>query len=373
VNRLVLVLITAVVAGGFLVQTTSSAPQTPVSGSANAPAGTPPSSPSQVSLADASPIVLVVRTNGDLDERVSVLVKNEETSDRNGYLTVFLADSGVPGENTWVTADSGLSPRLLTPGITSLSLRLLGKRIPDAHVLSGFVVLRIDTAKGSKASTLYRPLRIVTRHVPPDAQDKTILYGFLAAIITVVISTKHFYSGSQYVKELHATWTANDSWATNFTVLGALVGTLMSVATPAVTLHTMTRAEYAALAALLALIVALAPAVFKFLGGVVADGWGSRLSFIISSVFTLTAAYGQTYLLFVLLNDIRGGGGIGSFAYWLTLALLSVLGVTLLLFAIASLLRATKPDTILETRVDGANLQRESARKTTVPTVQHLL
>jgi hypothetical protein len=149
----------------------------------------------------------------------------------------------------------------------------------------------------------------------------------------------------------------------------------MTVATSAIVLGTMTRAEYAALSALLAFVVALTPALFAFLKGVMTTGRGSRWAFVIASMFTLMAAFGQTYLLVVLLTDIMHGGGLNAIAYGATVVLMTLLALALAAFAIASLRRATAPEQEIGPRAGASNVMPSAtpAASAALPTVQPLL
>lgn len=137
-------------------------------------------------------------------------------------------------------------------------------------------------------------------------------------------------------------WDFSKSWASNVTVIGALLGTILSAGVlPEVT--TTPKATYAGLNLLFAVVIVVAPFLYRATQSVVAvhqttaetepQYQGYVWSFLVSSALTLWAVVGELATIGLLFDEIRTGRSMPSAAVWTMGALLAISGVLLLRMA----------------------------------------
>jgi hypothetical protein len=137
-----------------------------------------------------------------------------------------------------------------------------------------------------------------------------------------------------------ANWNYSTSWASTFTLVGALLGTILaqSGVVPEPT-HYLPRAAYAGLNVVFAMVTVLAPFLYTALSRVEHPHSRTGLrrpqyqgfvwSFLLATALTLWAVLGELITVSVLLSEIGAGGAL-PFATVVLFALLLVLGVVLL-------------------------------------------
>jgi hypothetical protein len=113
-----------------------------------------------------------------------------------------------------------------------------------------------------------------------------------------------------------AKWDFSESWATNLTLVGALLATVLadSALIPSPTVY-LEKETYGTLNALFAFTTVLAPLLYVCLGK--AGSQGSHAGFVAASLLTLWAVLGQLFTLGVLLCEINGSGKFPPGGEWL--------------------------------------------------------
>ena len=124
-------------------------------------------------------------------------------------------------------------------------------------------------------------------------------------------------------------WDFTTSWASSFTVVGALLGTVLlnSGAVPADTEH-MPVAAYAGLNLFFGVMMVLAPLFYVALQKAPSNPEntfrGSVRAFLFSSSLMLWAVLGELSTLLLLLDDIRREDGLSKFGFWLLVGALVI-------------------------------------------------
>jgi hypothetical protein len=120
-------------------------------------------------------------------------------------------------------------------------------------------------------------------------------------------------------------WDFSKSWASNITVVGALLGTILSAgALPDTT--TISKATYAGLNLFFGVLILIAPFLYTATQGVVPvhkrgtekepQYQGYVLAFLVSSAITLWAVVGELVTVLLLFREIRTGNSIPAAAVW---------------------------------------------------------
>ena len=177
-------------------------------------------------------------------------------------------------------------------------------------------------------------------------EDWLIFGSFAGSFTLVAVRTLTLMKGGQHLRTLGpATWDYSSSWASTFTLVGALLGTVLaqSGVLPQPTRYLSSRASYAGLNVAFVIITVLAPLVYTALSsgeppqrgmGVGRPHYqGFVWGFLLATVLTLWGSLGQVVTVIFLLREIAASDGLSSSA---TIALDGLLGMSILLFCVYS-------------------------------------
>jgi heme/copper-type cytochrome/quinol oxidase subunit 2 len=139
-----------------------------------------------------------------------------------------------------------------------------------------------------------------------------------------------------------ANWDFSKSWASNITVVGALLGTILSAGVlPDAT--TVSKATYAGLNLFFGVLILIAPLVYTSTQNAVlvhrrspekeAQYQGYVVAFLVSSAITLWAVVGELVTVLLLFREIRTGNSIPEAAVWVMGAIVVVACALISLYA----------------------------------------
>jgi hypothetical protein len=139
-----------------------------------------------------------------------------------------------------------------------------------------------------------------------------------------------------------ANWDFSKSWASNITVVGALLGTILAAGVlPDET--AVSKATYAGLNLFFGVLILVAPLVYTATQAAVpvhkrtaikeAQYQGSVRWFVVASGLTLGAVLGELATIFLLFREIRTANSMPEAAIWFLAVLMTVAGLLLVLYA----------------------------------------
>jgi hypothetical protein len=211
--------------------------------------------------------------------------------------------------------------------------------------LSGFLIAEISQ-NASPKSVISKPIRLVPP-VKPALSPYLFWAPFglaLACMLLALVSVWHFGLRSRMG---HATWDFSQSWATNLTVAGAVVTTLLGFSGLPEYGEFMSKNSYLSLGLLFGVLVTLAPSVYNFTRRPVSvpipdpddatNTTGSRLEghvfgFLLASFLTLWGVLGQLATIALLLSELVRSGPLPSSMGWAFHGVIAVLALSLLVY-----------------------------------------
>lgn len=214
----------------------------------------------------------------------------------------------------------------------------------------GQLLLTFDGAPGGKVVTKLIALHLVMTSPAASAQMTlvTLALAFLAVVIAFARRKNRDTTLSSPMGPAH--WDFKATWASNITVFGTIVTSVLSfTALPADTRY-LTHAQYLSMSLLWTLVIALAPAVYSFLrtpaiqpvpeaaASAAPDYDGYVGGFLIAALFTLWAVFGQLATLGYLVVELGGVHLIPPLALWSFEALLGFVALGLLVYGYRSVI-----------------------------------
>jgi hypothetical protein len=167
-----------------------------------------------------------------------------------------------------------------------------------------------------------------------------ILAPFGAAAIVVAVGWrrhKQTHGESKLSDALgDATWDFQKSWASNLTVVGGILGAIVSSGA----LPEAKSATFAGLSLFFAVLALVAPFVYAATRRPVGTPpiyEGRVWSYLLSSTFTLWATFGQLATSYVLFRELRTAASLPDFAPWLLLAVTAASAALLVVYATNSI------------------------------------
>jgi hypothetical protein len=163
----------------------------------------------------------------------------------------------------------------------------------------------------------------VDRAKPGDWWFWVLFEPLLAAIVVAVVG---WWGSGKALSDpfANAKWDFDKSWASNFSIAGGILAAI--VASGALPVGFTKSATFAGLSLLFAVLALLAPFVY---GATRSGGHGFVWSFLLSSVFTLWAAFGQLTTAYLLFHDLRTTASLPGFVTALFLGI--AIGAAILL------------------------------------------
>jgi len=130
-------------------------------------------------------------------------------------------------------------------------------------------------------------------------------------------------------------WDFTASWASNFTVVGAVLGTILGAGVLPDQTHLFPKGSYAALNLLFGVITVLAP--IAYLASQTPDAPSNQLrgyvwSFLLTTLITLWAVLGELATIAFLLYEIRNGGSLPSSVTYLFAGVMLVAALLMLVY-----------------------------------------
>lgn len=170
-------------------------------------------------------------------------------------------------------------------------------------------------------------------------------------------------------------WEFKSSWASNITIFGALIGTALSFGALPTETRYMSKPMYESINFFWTILITLAPAIYSFFredarneGGDEADPLkqgaqayhGFVYGFLLSTLFTMLAVYGQLCSLGLLMFELGATHVIPGMALAVLVVLLSVIGIGLGQFAFATVRSTIETQRIAKHRHRTRAAQQES-------------
>lgn len=299
-----------------------------------APPATQLASPALVDVVDdGKPIDLWLAQQGDSlvgDIGISFINRGDQPTTVVAYIVASTA--GASPAITVKAIPEALPPR--RPLTTRLSVSIAGSDLPA----SASLVLRADA--GAQSTFLS------TRPIHAAFKDSLVLrLGLIAisvlAIVTMLVGFCSRRDKDKIKWDSHMggpEWDFKSSWASNITIIGAVITTVLSFSgLPDVTKH-LSRATYESISLLWTLVITLSPAIYNFLRRQTLDlnatlqanaspiYHGLVIGFLLASGFTLWAVFGQLGTLAFLLDELRPVHllpDLGVYLFWVLLFAIS--------------------------------------------------
>ncbi len=244
--------------------------------------------------------------------------------------------------NGAVTNIGPLTPQPPTAQSFRVTIFTLNLPTTTKQPLSGHL-----TINGVNSTVLpgVRKLSISPAFVPPpyvtNVKPKDVLIWVVALGIAslLVVGAKFWPPGLKLGKVMKGppNWDTKGSWATNLTAVGAVLNLVSAENILPETTKYLTSAQYSALALLFSALALIAPAIFIFINRrdpsqaaaaePVAQSW--VWVFLLASIMTLWAVYGQLLLALLILDELRVANTLSTATF--TIFALVVMGAGLLL------------------------------------------
>jgi hypothetical protein len=156
-------------------------------------------------------------------------------------------------------------------------------------------------------------------------------------------------------------WDFTSSWASNFTVVGAVLGTILGAGVLPDQTHLFPKGSYSALNLLFGVVTVLAP--IAYLASQARDPAANELrgyvwSFLVTTVITLWAVLGELATIAFLLYEIRSAGSLPTSVTYFFAGVMLAAAILMLIYVWRGI-----PDTIrsqAKVRSAGAPLPRWS-------------
>jgi hypothetical protein len=188
-----------------------------------------------------------------------------------------------------------------------------------------------------------------------DLINKIVIYSGIAALIAVVLGAVVSDRAFRWNDKLGPPdWSFSDSFATNVTVVGALLATILAAnAIPKVP-TTLPATSFATLDLFFGTLVVIAPVLFAALSGseividpndphkkrMIAQKQGIVLGFLLAAIGTAWGAIGQVATVFYLFREIEDAGFLPQIALQIFQAAFAVGAAAMILYLVRGV-RAT--------------------------------
>lgn len=290
-------------------------------------------------LLSASPSSADERLRFDDSTRLSVAIK----SDGTGTTTIVLLNDGPSVDVNLSFAPTGdkatsisISPETASLdafGATPVKLTMSGVSTDDA--VAGDLV-----ASGDKVGVAVRGMSLAVAPSKPNYVER-LGFGSLALAVFFIVVRLIFLQRTPATKFGFTSrlgpggWKFSDSWASNLTAVGVLLGTVVAASVLPENPHLLTKTQYGALNLYFGMLVVVAAFLYNALVAkkeVPGDATkkpippatylteGFVWSYLLASLLTLWAVWGEVGTLYVMMTDTLGKGQFSSLPGVLLLA-----------------------------------------------------
>ncbi len=203
--------------------------------------------------------------------------------------------------------------------------------------MSGFDGHLIAATEGAVAE---RDLKIKAKNELPLSVNGIIFGSFLAAVLFSIARAVKLRPRLNYLLS-SPTWDFSKSWASTFTVVGGLLGTILSSLVLPETTERFSKATLAGLNVLFGVAILLAPLIFAASETLQrltnkspeSQPQGTVGGYVAASALTLTGVFGQLVTVFFLFDEIERGGALTDAALFFMVALLLLAVIIVVLHA----------------------------------------
>jgi hypothetical protein len=139
-------------------------------------------------------------------------------------------------------------------------------------------------------------------------------------------------------------WDFTKSWASNLTIIGSLVSTLLVAGALPEKTHHLSKQQFGRLNAVCALIVTVAPLFYNFYRDPVQLGTGAELqyegfvwTFLLASFATLSGIYGQLMVLYFIIDELESSKLLSVLTSYMFIVLLFVVATFVGIYAVRTM------------------------------------